>query len=417
MGNACGAGGSQAQADAREAKAARAENTLKHRGSSMIDDQGVLKKAVTEDYEIGRVLGEGAFGKVHAGLKRTEKLKTGGDGKPDECCERAVKFLGVAALRASVLDKEINTMRRVSHHHNIVKLYECYLHGDHFVMTLEMCLGGELFDRIVAKSKYTEREARTAFAQMVEAIGHCHAHEIVHRDLKPENLLYANKEGLPGGDVLKLADFGLADIIHPDEHLRAVCGSPGYLAPEILQRTAYGKEVDLWSCGVILYILLCGYPPFWDAHGRDREVQKQIKKGQYEFDAPAWTNVSPGAKQLVSALMVVDPAKRLTAEGVFGNEDHKHCLSTEGAPEWMKSEHAALDFHIPHFCDNLHQYVLRKKLKGAVESVMAIGRLQKNLSDSGKGKGGGREASGAGKLFAKLPSDKRDGASGSTTSA
>ena len=199
MGNACGAGSSGAVREQR-AKEGSAEQMCKRRGSSVITDRKIKRHDVRQDYDLGKLLGEGAFGKVHAGtLKRSESEKApvattegGASPCPEEKCERAIKFLGVAALKATGVDDEINTMRRVSHHHNIVKLYDCYLHGDHFVMALELCRGGELFDRIVAKQHYSEREARKCFAQMVEAIGHCHAHEIVHRDLKPENLLYAD---------------------------------------------------------------------------------------------------------------------------------------------------------------------------------------------------------------------------------
>ena len=289
MGNACGAGSSGAVREQR-AKEGSAEQMCKRRGSSVITDRKIKRHDVRQDYDLGKLLGEGAFGKVHAGtLKRSESEKApvattteGGESPcPEEKCERAIKFLGVAALKATGVDDEINTMRRVSHHHNIVKLYDCYLHGDHFVMALELCRGGELFDRIVAKQHYSEREARKCFAQMVEAIGHCHAHEIVHRDLKPENLLYADVEGTPNGEVIKLADFGLASIIHEDQHLKSICGSPGYLAPEILTRQGYGKEVDMWTCGVILYVLLAGYPPFWDPRNRERVIEAKIKKAEY----------------------------------------------------------------------------------------------------------------------------------------
>ena len=251
MGNACGAGSNGAVREQR-AKEGAAEKMCKRRGSSVVTDRKIKHHDVRQDYDLGKLLGEGAFGKVHAGtLKRSESEKPpiattteGGESPcPEEKCERAIKFLGVAALKATGVDDEINTMRRVSHHHNIVKLYDCYLHGDHFVMALELCRGGELFDRIVAKQHYSEREARKCFAQMVEAIGHCHAHEVVHRDLKPENLLYADKIGTKNAELLKLADFGLASLLSPEHHLSTACGTPGYVSPEILTASKGRKRV------------------------------------------------------------------------------------------------------------------------------------------------------------------------------
>ena len=269
-------------------------------------DVNVKKCDVKTEYTLGRVLGKGAFAKVHIGRKLT-----------DTKCERAVKVVDLKALNSSdieALDLEIKTMRRVRHH-NIVGLHECYLHQDKFVMVLELCKGGELFDRIVAKEHYNEHEARVSFAQMVEAISHCHAHEVVHRDLKPENLLYQDKLGTPNAEVLKLADFGLASLLSPDHHLSTACGTPGYVSPEILTASkghGYGKECDLWSLGVILYILLCGYPPFYDENNNNAVIFKQIKAGAYTFADPYWTDISQEAKDIVRSLLTVDPKKRVT---------------------------------------------------------------------------------------------------------
>ena len=282
------------------------------KNESLEADTKVKKVDVKTEYTLGRVLGKGAFAKVHIG----RNIK-------DPKMERAVKVVDLKALNTSdieALDCEIKTMRRVSHH-NIVGLHECYLYHDKFIMVLELCKGGELFDRIVAKAYYGEDEARVAFAQMVEAVGHCHAREVVHRDLKPENLLYAAEEGARGGEVLKLADFGLARTLESDHHLSGFGGTPGYVAPEILlNASSYGKECDLWSLGVVLYIMLCGYPPFFDEHGRHSHVFRKIKQGRWAFHDPYWTNVSPEAKDLVLRLLTRDPQKRLPAEEVFEGE-------------------------------------------------------------------------------------------------
>ncbi|KAH8093638.1 serine/threonine kinase [Aureococcus anophagefferens] len=319
-------------------------------------DSRVKKIDVKSEYTLGRVLGKGAFAKVHIGrLIKNSKV------------ERAVKVVDLKALNTSdveALDCEIKTMRRVQHH-NIVSLYDCYLYHDKFIMVLELCKGGELFDRIVSKEHYSEKEARSCFAQMVEAIGHCHLHEVVHRDLKPENLLYQDRVGTPNADVLKLADFGLASLLSPDHHLSTACGTPGYVSPEILTASkgkGYGKECDLWSLGVILYILLCGYPPFYDENNNNAVIFKQIKAGAFAFADPYWTNISQEAKDLVTACLTVDPEKRVTCEGVFKSA-------------WMANDATASALHIGHFSDNMKKYNLRRKFKGAVLGIMAGRRV------------------------------------------
>ena len=164
------------------------------------------------------------------------------------------------------------------------------------------------------------------------------------------------------------------------------------MAPEILTRQGYGKEVDMWTCGVILYVLLAGYPPFWDPRNRERVIEAKIKRAEYEFDEPAWKDISPSAKELISQLMTLDVEKRLTAEECF--EDHEHRHDRSGAPEWLRDDTEAMDCprfrrptsasiltaisragHIPHFCDNMHKYVLRRHLKGAVDAVIATKRM------------------------------------------
>lgn len=169
---------------------------------------------------MGRVLGSGAFARVNFAVSRDS---------PD--VERAVKVVSLSKMGDEgmhALELEIRTLRRVAHP-NICRLFECYLSGDDtFSMVLELCKGGELFDRIVAKELYSEREARVSFAQMVEAVGHCHQHEVVHRDLKPENVLYADVEGSPNGELLKVADFGLATVLGPDQMLNVMVGTPSY---------------------------------------------------------------------------------------------------------------------------------------------------------------------------------------------
>ncbi|KAJ1449240.1 kinase-like domain-containing protein [Pelagophyceae sp. CCMP2097] len=275
------------------------------------NDAQVLKYDVAKDYKISRTLGKGAFAEVKLGTK----LK-------DRSLVRAVKIVDMKALTScdiEALDLEIKTMRRLNHR-NIVGLFDVYSYSNKLVMVLELCKGGELFDRVVEKEHYTEKEARTTFAQMVEAIGHCHMKGVVHRDLKPENLLYADKAGTPDGELVKLADFGLASLLSSSNSLATACGTPGYVSPEILlasKNKGYGSECDLWSLGVILYILLCGYPPFYDENNNNAVIFKLIKTGTFTFADPYWTNVSADAKDLVQRLLTVDVAQRITAPQVF----------------------------------------------------------------------------------------------------
>uniref|UniRef100_A0AAQ4PQC0 calcium/calmodulin-dependent protein kinase n=1 Tax=Gasterosteus aculeatus aculeatus TaxID=481459 RepID=A0AAQ4PQC0_GASAC len=169
--------------------------------------------------------------------------------------------------------------------------------------------GGELFEDIVAREYYSEADASHCIQQILESVQHCHVNGIVHRDLKPENLLLASK--LKGAAV-KLADFGLAIEVQGDQQAWfGFAGTPGYLSPEVLRKDPYGKPVDMWACGVILYILLVGYPPFWDED--QHRLYQQIKAGAYDFPSPEWDTVTPEAKDLINKMLTINPSKRITA--------------------------------------------------------------------------------------------------------
>lgn len=187
---------------------------------------------------------------------------------------------------------------------------------------------------------------------------YCHDRGIVHRDLKPENLLYTTARE---DAVLKLADFGLAQLIEPAEMMHATCGTPSYVAPEVLSKDpkkGYGKEVDMWSIGVIFYILLCGFPPFYD---EDNAVLfNSIRKGEYEFPSPYWDSVSTEAKDLVSKLLVVDPSQRLTAQQTLNHP-------------WLKTASTAL---LPHFASNMRSWNARRRMRGAMRVIQMAVHLQ-----------------------------------------
>ena len=168
--------------------------------------------------------------------------------------------------------------------------------------------GGELFDRIVEKGSYTEKDAADLIKQVLDAVAYMHREGVVHRDLKPENLLYQNQEE---DSKIMISDFGLSKM--EDSGIMATaCGTPGYVAPEVLAQKPYGKSVDVWSIGVISYILLCGYPPFYDEN--DANLFAQILKGEFEFDSPYWDDISAEAKEFIRCLMCVDVDKRLSCE-------------------------------------------------------------------------------------------------------
>jgi calcium/calmodulin-dependent protein kinase I len=309
-----------------------------------------------ETYKMGRVLGQGAFAKVKLATNKTDNSTW------------AVKIINRASLSASdseSLRMEMEILQKVSHR-NIVQTKSIYDTSRHTYIVMECMSGGELFDRIVEKESYSELEARTAFWEICSAIQYCHQKGVVHRDLKPENILYNS----PDEDgVLKLADFGLADVIQHDTMLQATCGTPSYIAPEILalagshsssKAQGYGKEVDMWSAGVILYILICGFPPFYADD--DSALFKCIKMGEFEYTAPYWDDSSEEVKDLISKLLVVDPAKRLSAEAAL---EHT----------WLSENFPHKTIHMDKSIVNMKKFNARRRLKGAVRAVMAARRV------------------------------------------
>jgi len=238
---------------------------------------------VGDVYHLKATLGRGSYATVKLGVHQQDKTKW------------AIKLIDRSALSSAdsaALEVECRLLRMLVHPH-IVAIREVIQGPARFSMILELCVGGELFDRIVEKDHYTEQEARTVLTALASAIAHCHANGVVHRDLKPENLLYADKEC----NIIKLADFGLASILTEEVSLHTACGTPGYVAPEIIQASGYGSEVDMWSLGVILYILLCGFPPFYDEN--QTALFSQIIHGVFDFPSPYWDDVGQSAKDLV----------------------------------------------------------------------------------------------------------------------
>ncbi|XP_066997429.1 calcium/calmodulin-dependent protein kinase type 1 isoform X1 [Anabrus simplex] len=273
--------------------------------------------SVEDKYILKELLGTGAFSEVRLAESKE---------KPGQMF--AVKIIDKKALKGKEdsLENEIKVLRRFSEstkrsgvtscdnpedtpwlkHPNIVQLLETFEDKHKVYLIMELVTGGELFDRIVEKGSYTEKDASDLIRQVLEAVDYMHEQGVVHRDLKPENLLYYSPDE---DSKIMISDFGLSKM--EDSGIMATaCGTPGYVAPEVLAQKPYGKAVDVWSIGVISYILLCGYPPFYDEN--DANLFAQILKGEFEFDSPYWDDISESAKDFIRQLMCVDVEKRYT---------------------------------------------------------------------------------------------------------
>jgi len=264
--------------------------------SSALELEGVNQAPIESVYNLGKVLGQGAFSVVKEASHKITKEKY---------AIKVIKKTTVAGEDIKLLRREIANLKTLDHP-NILKLYEVYEDKEFFYLVMELVQGKELFDKIVERGQYSERDAANITRQFVSAIEYLHSKGIAHRDLKPENLL-----SLGSGDkeIIKVADFGLSKNFG-EEKMMTSCGSPGYVAPEVLESESYDKAVDMWSIGVILYILLVGYPPFYA--DTDPQLFKKIMACDYAF-GEGWENISDTAKNLVKSLLVKDPKKRLTA--------------------------------------------------------------------------------------------------------
>ncbi|XP_031426593.1 calcium/calmodulin-dependent protein kinase type II subunit beta isoform X12 [Clupea harengus] len=302
----------------------------------------------TDEYQLYEELGKGAFSVV----RRCVKLCTGQ--------EHAAKIINTKKLNArdhQKLDREARICRLLKHS-NIVRLHDSISEEGFHYLLFDLVTGGELFEDIVAREYYSEADASHCIQQIVEAVLHCHQMGVVHRDLKPENLLLASK---CKNAAVKLADFGLAIEVQGDQQAWfGFAGTPGYLSPEVLRKEAYGKPVDIWACGVILYILLVGYPPFWDED--QHKLYQQIKAGAYDFPSPEWDTVTPEAKNLINQMLTINPAKRITSQ-----EALKH-------PWVCQRSTVASMMHRQETVECLKKFNARRKLKGAVLTAMLVSR-------------------------------------------
>ncbi|XP_037613719.1 calcium/calmodulin-dependent protein kinase type II delta 1 chain isoform X2 [Sebastes umbrosus] len=302
----------------------------------------------TDEYQLYEELGKGAFSVV----RRCMKISTG-----QEYAAKIINTKKLSARDHQKLEREARICRLLKHA-NIVRLHDSISEEGFHYLVFDLVTGGELFEDIVAREYYSEADASHCIQQILESVNHCHVNGIVHRDLKPENLLLASK--LKGAAV-KLADFGLAIEVQGEQQAWfGFAGTPGYLSPEVLRKDPYGKPVDMWACGVILYILLVGYPPFWDED--QHRLYQQIKAGAYDFPSPEWDTVTPEAKDLINKMLTINPAKRVTATDAL-----KH-------PWICQRSTVASMMHRQETVECLKKFNARRKLKGAILTTMLATR-------------------------------------------
>ncbi|XP_062243874.1 serine/threonine-protein kinase DCLK2 isoform X5 [Platichthys flesus] len=259
---------------------------------------------ILEKYEVGKVIGDGNFAVVKECVERST-------GK-----EFALKIIDKAKCsgKEHLIENEVAVLRRVKHP-NIIMLVEEVDTASELYLVMELVKGGDLFDAITSSTKYTERDGSIMIYNLAGALKYLHSMNIVHRDIKPENLLVF--EYPDGTKSLKLGDFGLATVV--EGPLNTVCGTPTYVAPEIISESGYGLKVDIWAAGVITYILLCGFPPFRSESNLQEELFDQILQGRLDFPSPYWDNITDSAKELIGKMLQVNVEARYTAQDVLSH--------------------------------------------------------------------------------------------------
>eukprot|EP00746_Dinoflagellata_sp_MGD_P158862 gnl/MRDRNA2_/MRDRNA2_86576_c0_seq11.p1 gnl/MRDRNA2_/MRDRNA2_86576_c0~~gnl/MRDRNA2_/MRDRNA2_86576_c0_seq11.p1 ORF type:complete len:502 (+),score=115.79 gnl/MRDRNA2_/MRDRNA2_86576_c0_seq11:88-1593(+) len=338
-----GGGGGGKKADAgggnmphKEVKAGGIEHA-----KFIIDNPGKLH----EFYDVDKKkMGEGSYGAVS---KCTNK-STG--------VVRAVKSISKAQMKNLDRFKQEIAIMKMMDHPNIIKLYESFEDHRNIYLIMEICSGGELFDRIIETGHFTEVQAAMVMQQILRGIFYMHEIKLTHRDLKPENFLFQTKDPIEKC-TLKIIDFGLSCKFSEGSVLTTKAGTPYYVAPQVLAGK-YDQSADLWSCGVIMYVLLCGYPPFYGE--TDADVLTKVRLGNFTFNAADWKNVSEDAKNLIRMLLKMNPRDRYTAE-----QSMNHVWIKNKAP---KAQAVPLQASL---VDNLKGFRSTNKLKKAALHVIA----------------------------------------------
>ncbi|XP_057547826.1 calcium-dependent protein kinase 20-like [Amaranthus tricolor] len=348
MGNCCvtpNSGEGVGKKKRKNKKENRFASDYKNSGTKLLVLREPTGHNIEEAYELGGELGRGEFGVTYLCTEKSTSEVF--------ACKKISKKKLRTPIDIEDVRREVEIMRHMPKHPNIVSLKDTYEDDYAVHLVMELCEGGELFDRIVSRGHYTERAAAVVLRTIVEVVQVCHKDGVIHRDLKPENFLFANKKETA---ALKAIDFGLSVFFTPGERFDEIVGSPYYMAPEVLKRN-YGPEVDIWSAGVILYILLCGVPPFWAE--TEQGVAQAIIRSVIDFKRDPWPRVSDNAKDLVRKMLDPDPARRLTAQQVL---DHPWLQNINKAPNVSLGETVKA---------RLKQFSVMNKLKKRTLRVIA----------------------------------------------
>ncbi|XP_047330895.1 calcium-dependent protein kinase 24 [Impatiens glandulifera] len=315
------------------------------RPSNVLRLEDVAGEDINEKYKLGKEMGRGEFGVTYECVDR--------DSGESLACKKISKSKLRTEIDVEDVRREVKIMKRLPLHDNIVRYKEVFEDKEDVYLVMELCLGGELFDRIVARGHYTERGAANITRTVLEVVKVCHEHGVIHRDLKPENFLYADDSE---NAQLKAIDFGLSIFFKPGQKFNEIVGSPYYMAPEVLRRN-YGPEIDVWSTGVILYILLCGVPPFWAE--TEEGIAHAIVKCELDFKRDPWPKLSEDAKELVKGMLDPNPFSRLTVAEAL---DHR----------WIHDAHKVPDIPLgENVRARIKQFALMNKFKKKALSIVA----------------------------------------------
>lgn len=300
---------------------------------------------ISDNYDMDKKkLGEGSYGSVSKATNKSTKAI------------RAVKTISKSQMKNLERFKQEIAIMKMMDHPNIIKLFETFEDHRNIYLVMELCSGGELFDRIIATGHFSEKEAAVLMQQIIRAVYYMHENSICHRDLKPENFLFMTKDPIEN-NYLKIIDFGLSCKFSPDRVMETKAGTPYYVAPQVLSGK-YDHQSDIWSCGVIMYVLLCGYPPFFG--DTDADVLAKVRLGVFNFNPADWKNVSDDAKSLIRYMLKMNSKDRYTAEQALNHD-------------WIKNKapRATGVSLTGGFVDNLRGFRSQNKLKKAALHIIA----------------------------------------------